>query len=87
MLAAMIHPYDNKTQTSWDRGQLKVQLIKANSTRPMGFCDGTSEDLAALRDLAESEGAEEMVIDKQILKSGREIWTLRGGSEGAADID
>ena len=45
----MIHPYDNKTQTGWDRGQFKVQLIKANSTRPMGFCDGSSEDLAALR--------------------------------------
>lgn len=83
----MIHPYDNKTQTSWDRGQLKVQLLKPNSTRPMGFCDGTAEDLAALRDLAESEGADEMVIDKQILKSGREIWTLRGSSEGTVSDD
>jgi hypothetical protein len=87
MLRAMIHPYDNNTQTSWDRGQLKVQLVKANSTRPMGFCDGTSEDLAALRDLAESEGAEEMIIDKQVLKSGREIWTLRGGNEAAQQDD
>lgn len=87
MLVAMIHPYDNKTQTSWDRGQLKVQLIKANTTRPMGFCDGTDEDLAALRDLAESEGADEVFIDKQILKSGREIWTLRGSSEAATDSD
>jgi hypothetical protein len=75
----MIHPSDNKTQTSWDRGLLKVQLIKENSTRPMGFCDGTDEDLAALRELAESEGADGMSIQKQVLKSGREIWTLCGG--------
>ncbi|MDB4985999.1 MAG: hypothetical protein JWN04_1177 [Myxococcaceae bacterium] len=75
----MIHPYDNKTQTLWDRGEFKVQLIKQNSTRPMGFCDGSAEDLAALRELAESEGAEGMEIQKQTLKSGREIWTLVGG--------
>ena len=75
----MIHPYDNKTQTGWDRGQFKVQLIKENSTRPMGFCDGTDEDMTALRELAESEGADEMRIQKQVLKSGREIWTLCGG--------
>ena len=83
----MIHPYDNKTQTGWDRGQFQVQLIKANTTRPMGFCDGTPEDLAALRELAESEGADEMFIDKQVLKSGREIWTLRGGSGSGGDSD
>lgn len=75
----MIHPYDNKTQTAWDRGEYKVQLIKEHSTRPMGFCDGTDEDLTALRELAASEGADEMHIRKQTLKSGREIWTLSGG--------
>jgi hypothetical protein len=76
----MIHPYDNKTQTGWDRGQYKVQLIKEGTTRPMGFCDGSEEDLAALRELAESEGADDMQIQKQTLKSGREVWTLSGGS-------
>jgi len=75
----MIHPYDNKTQTSWDRGLYKVQLMKAHSTRPLGFCDGTDEDLTALRELAESEGAEDVQIRRQVLKSGREIWTLTGG--------
>ena len=29
--------------------------------------------------MAESEGADEMRIDKKLLKSGREIWTLHGG--------
>lgn len=75
----MIHPYDNKTQTAWDRGQFKVQLIKEHSTRPLGFCDGSDEDVRALRELAEAEGADAMTIRKQSLKSGREIWTLSGG--------
>ncbi|MET0340094.1 MAG: hypothetical protein ABW252_03795 [Polyangiales bacterium] len=74
----MIHPYDNATQTGWDRGKFKVQLVKEHSTRPMGFCDGTDDDVAALHQLAEGEGAE-MQIRKQVLKSGREIWTLIGG--------
>lgn len=72
----MIHPYDNATQTQWDRGQLKVQLMAKNSTRPMGFCDGTPADLAELQAIAEAEGAEGMKIEKQTLKSGREIWTM-----------
>jgi len=56
----------------------KVQLIQPGSTRPIGFCDGSAADLAELRELAESEGADEMRIEKKILKSGREIWTLHG---------
>jgi hypothetical protein len=74
----MIHPYDNKSQTRWDRGELQVQLVKHGSTRPMGFCDGSSEDEAALREIAEAEGADEVRIQKQLLKSGRQIWTLVG---------
>lgn len=77
----MIHPYSNKTQTSWDRGEFKVQLMQVNNARPMGFCDGSDEDLAALRELAESEGADGMRISKQVLKSGREVWTLHGGGQ------
>jgi hypothetical protein len=74
----MIIPYDNKSQTQWDRGELQVQLVKQGSTRPMGFCDGSAEDVAALREMAEAEGADGMQIQKQVLKSGRQIWTLVG---------
>jgi hypothetical protein len=77
----MIYPYSNATQTRWDRGEFKVQLNLPNSPRPMGFCDGSSEDLAELLSIAESEGAEELKIHKKHLKSGREVWTL-GGPEG-----
>lgn len=78
-LGVMIHPYSNETQTRWDRGDFKVQLNQPNNTRPMGFCDGSAADLAELQEMAESEGAEEMRIEKKTLKSGREIWTLLGG--------
>jgi hypothetical protein len=76
----MIHPYSNETQTRWDRGEFKVQLNQLNNSRPIGFCDGSEADLAELQEMAESEGSDEMRIDKKILKSGREIWTL--GSDG-----
>jgi hypothetical protein len=74
----MIHPYDNDTQTRWDRGEFQVQLVQANTPRPFGFCDGTEADMAELRALAESEGAETVEIKRKMLKSGREIWTLGG---------
>jgi hypothetical protein len=75
----MIHPYNNQSQTRWDRGELKIQLNNKGSDRPLGFCDGTDADLAELRAIAESEGAEQVSITKQMLKSGREIWTLSSG--------
>ena len=75
----MIYPYDNATQTRWDRGEFKVQLNLRNNPRPMGFCDGSPEDLAELSLIAEAEGADDVTIDKKQLKSGREIWTLGGG--------
>lgn len=74
---AMIHPYDNASQTRWDRGDFKVQLILPETTRPMGFCDGTPEDMAELRAMAEAESTT-VEIEVKVLKSGREIWTLRG---------
>jgi hypothetical protein len=74
----MIHPYDNDTQTRWDRGEFQVQLVLPNTPRPIGFCDGTEADMAELRALAESEGAETVEIKRKVLKSGREIWTLGG---------
>jgi hypothetical protein len=72
----MIYRYDNTSQTRWDRGELKVQINVPQSSRPMGYCDGTSEDLSELRSIAESEGVEDASIDIKVLKSGREIWTL-----------
>jgi hypothetical protein len=74
----MIYPYDNSTQTRWDKGEFTVQLSLPNNPRPFGFCDGSEEDLAELRAMAEAEGAEEVNIHKKHLKSGREIWTLSG---------
>jgi hypothetical protein len=74
----MIHPYNNETQTLWDRGQLQVQLVQPNNPRPIGFCDGTAEDTAELQSIAEAEGADEFVIHRKVLKTGREIWTLGG---------
>jgi hypothetical protein len=50
-----------------------------NNPKPIGFCDGTDDDLAELRDRAEAEGAEAFRIDRKHLKSGREIWTLSSG--------
>jgi hypothetical protein len=72
----MIHPYDNQTQTRWDHGEFKVQLNAATSTRPIGFCDGTDADNAELSARAEAEGADSVAIQKKVLKTGREIWTL-----------
>ncbi len=75
----MIYPYSNDTQTRWNRGEFKVQLNQLDNTRPMGFCDGSKADVSELQEMAESEGSYEMRIEKKVLKSGREIWTLDGG--------
>jgi len=72
----MIYPYNNETQTRWDRGELQVQLLQPNNPRPLGFCDGTQEDLSKLQSIAESEGADEFNLNKKTLKTGRQIWTL-----------
>lgn len=74
----MIHPYSNATQTRWDHGDFKVQLNQFGNSRPIGFCEGSAADVTELRELAESEGADEMRIEKKALKSGREIWILHG---------
>lgn len=76
----MIHPYNNATQTRWDKGEFKVQLMTAESTRPMGFCDGSAADVAELKQMADAENAS-VTIDKKVLKTGREIWTLKGGGD------
>jgi hypothetical protein len=74
----MIYPHSNETQPRWDHGDFQVQLSLPNNPRPMGFCDGSDDDVAELQERAQSEGAEELRIDKKHLKSGREIWTLYG---------
>ncbi len=74
----MIHPYDNATQTRWGRGEFKVQLNLPNNPRPIGFCDGSPEDVAELLSIAEAEGADDVKIHKKHLKSGRKVWTLSG---------
>ena len=76
----MIHQYSNETQTRWDHGDFRVQLVQANNPRPYGFCDGTAEDQAELQEMADAEGADSLEIVKKVLKTGREIWTLAGGS-------
>ncbi len=78
VLERMIHSYDNATQTRWSRGEFNVQVNSPNSPRPIGFCDGSPEDIAELLSIAEAEGAENVTIHKKHLKSGREIWTLGG---------
>jgi len=72
----MIHAYSNETQTRWDRGEFKVQLLQPNNPRPIGFCDGTPADTAELLSMAEAEGADGFHVHKKVLKTGREIWTL-----------
>ena len=74
----MIYPYDNSTQTRWSRGEFKVQLNLPNHPRPMGFCDGSPEDVAEILAVAEAEGAGNLEIHRKLLKTGREIWTLGG---------
>ena len=74
----MIHPYNNGTQTRWNHGEFKVQLNLPGNSRPMGFCDGSPEDVAELLAIAEVEGATDVSIQKKYLKSGREVWTLGG---------
>jgi len=78
----MIHPYDNESQTRWDRGDFQVQLVLAGQTRPIGFCDGTESDLAELRARAEAEGADSVNIQRKPLKTGREVWTLGSVEQG-----
>jgi hypothetical protein len=80
----MIHPYSNATQSKWDKGEFKVQLLLPETTRPMGFCDGSAEDLAELKAIADGENSE-LKIEKKLLKTGREIWTLRGGGGGQGE--
>jgi len=71
----MITMHDNESETRWNRGELQVELRLPNTTRPMGYCDGTEQDEHTLQEMAEAEGTV-LIIHKKRLKTGREIWTL-----------
>jgi len=83
----MIYPYTNETQTRWDRGELRVQLVVPTNSRPIGFCDGTDADEVEIRSQAEEEGAEDFRIERRVLKTGREIWTMFSKVEEDRDGD
>jgi hypothetical protein len=56
-------------------------MIKSPQARfPIGFCDGEPEDEAEIHEKAMREGSE-VEIDKKVLKTGREIWTVRSVAE------
>jgi hypothetical protein len=67
----MIYPHTNTTQTRWNRGEFKVQLNLPNNPLPMGFCDGSPEDVAELLAIAEAEGADDVKTHKKHLKNHR----------------
>jgi hypothetical protein len=73
---SLIHKYGPATLSRWTRGELKVQIDIPGKPVPMGYCDGTPEDEAELRAIAESEDVENLPIQKRLLKTGREIWTV-----------
>ena len=72
----MIHRYDKKNLALWDHGDLKVKIVVPSSDRPVAYCDGTDEDERELQAIAEEEGSELPTIQRKILKTGREIWTI-----------
>ena len=71
-----IDPHSNETQTKWDHGDYQVMIKSPRSSRPIGFCDGDPADERQIVEQAMREGAE-VEIDKKVLKTGREIWTVR----------
>mgnify|MGYP006928185076 CR=1 FL=1 len=83
----MIRKYSAETQQLWHRGELQVQINTPGSTRPMGYCDGTEEDEDELRAIAESEDVDDLPIQKRILKTGRQIWTVGAPPTEAWDPD
>ncbi|GAB5545301.1 MAG: hypothetical protein SangKO_050610 [Sandaracinaceae bacterium] len=84
----MIYPYDNETQTRWDRGELQVQILVPGNAKPIGFCDGSDADLAEIQARAEEEGAGEVRVEQKSLKTGRQIWTVQvERTDEDADVD
>jgi hypothetical protein len=73
----MIHPYSDDGLRRWNRGEYQVQLLVPSRERPYGWCDGTDEDEAELRARSDEEGEAALQIDKRLLRTGRQVWTLR----------
>jgi hypothetical protein len=69
------HAGENRRDRGFSTASLDYQV---NNPRPIGFCDGTPEDVTELLSIAEAEGVGNVEIHKKILKTGREIWTLGG---------
>ena len=72
----MIYKYSLEGVRAWNRGDYKVQIFVPGHDKPIAWCDGSEEDLAELRFIAEEEGAELPTLHRRVLKTGREIWTL-----------
>lgn len=77
-----IQACSNETQTLWERGEFQVMIKSASTGTIIGFCEGEPADELEIRETAMREGAE-VEIDKKLLKTGRQIWTVRAlGLEG-----
>lgn len=70
-----IIPHSNESQTKWDHGEFQVMVKSPTVSQPIGFCDGGKVAEDAIHQMAMREGAE-VKIDKKVLKTGREIWTV-----------
>ena len=81
----MIHLYSDDAMRRWNRGEFKVQLDVPNRQKPLGYCDGLPEDEEELLAMSEGEGEHALEIHKRILKTGREIWTLKTAANQADD--
>lgn len=80
-----IYEHNSENETLWGKGKHQAMIKTPNVDRPFGYCDGTDEDEQSLVAMAESEGLERVHIDRRRLKTGREIWTVRG--EGGQEED
>lgn len=83
----MIYMYDHTHLNRWNRGEHQVRLDLPEQRLPLGYCDGTDADEQELRDMAESEGVEDLPIHKKLLKTGRQIWTVGSPPERYEDED
>ena len=80
-----IYEHNTHHETLWNRGDHQVMIRSPHSDRPMGYCDGHAEDEASLLETAESEGLEQARIERRVLKTGREVWTIVGEIEQLPD--
>ncbi|MFU8803225.1 MAG: hypothetical protein ACNA8W_05380 [Bradymonadaceae bacterium] len=78
--------HSNESQTRWDRGDFQVMIESPTSSQPIGFCDGTAADENEIREMAMREGTE-VEIDKKVLKTGRQIWTVRASASEEHEAD